>query len=121
MLSQGYMPAMFRIELRTVWWIIAGLFFAGGVVQLFVGNLLFMELLDLVNERLPNESQISQIGANRRAFESLRLYRQLYPHGPFVPRPLVPYRWLPLFRRSNADCFSEWIGPTAPKNGIWGK
>ena len=75
------MPPMFRIELRTVWWIISGLFFAGGVVQLFIGNLLFMEVLDLVNERLPNESQISQIGANRRAFEILKLYRQLYPHG----------------------------------------
>jgi hypothetical protein len=62
-------------------WILASSFFVAGAVQLFVANTLFADILDLVNQRLPVDHRLSQIGANTRAFEILKLYKSFYPQG----------------------------------------
>ena len=62
-------------------WILALVFFVAAVVQFFVANLSFAEMIDLVNRRLPAERQVSPIGANTRAFQIRRMYQAFYPGG----------------------------------------
>jgi uncharacterized integral membrane protein len=67
-------------------WILVVAFFAFGVGLLFTANMAFARILDLVNDRLPPGNQISPIGANRRAFEIGRLYKEYYPEGQLNKR-----------------------------------
>jgi hypothetical protein len=62
-------------------WAVALVSLLSGAILMFACNMKFSTVLDLVNKRLPNERQISPIGANLRAFEIYRLYRIMYPDG----------------------------------------
>jgi hypothetical protein len=57
------------------------LFFVAAVVQFFIANPSFAEMIDLVNQRLPLDGQIPPVGANTRSFEIRRMYQTFYPEG----------------------------------------
>jgi hypothetical protein len=58
-------------------WILALVFFVAAVVQFFIASSSFTLMIDMVNQRLPLDGQIS----NTRAFEIRRMYQTFYPEG----------------------------------------
>jgi hypothetical protein len=62
-------------------WIIVASLLLSGMSLMFIANMKFASILDLVNSRLPPNRQISPIGANTRTFEISHLYKTHYPDG----------------------------------------
>jgi len=67
-------------------WVFVGVLFVSFMVQAFLAMAVFMRMIDLVNDRLPPDEQISQIGANVRMFRILELYMNFYPDGKLRAR-----------------------------------
>ncbi len=70
--------------MSTVKWILATGFFAGAVIQIFLANMKWMEVIDAINSHLAPDKQFSPAGSNLRMFEIQSLYAQLYPDGQLL-------------------------------------
>jgi hypothetical protein len=76
-------------------YICGGILFAIAVAFQLRMNLIFMHMMDDVNQVLPPESQISEFGLSLLRGKVIRLHRQHYPTS-MLPRRLYKAWWAAL-------------------------